>query len=108
MATRDEPFAVELTRQAEKDLSKLRGKTEERAIEALLRLEQDPFSGHRLTGTMSDVRSLEFSSIGGAYRAAYLVLVPERVCVVFMVGAHEGFYREAARRAAALRRRGKI
>ena len=108
MATRDEPFAVELTRQAEKDLSKLRGRTEERTIEALLDLEQDPFAGHRLTGTMSDVRSLEFSSVGGAYRAAYVVLVAERLCVVFMIGAHEGFYREAERRAAALRRQGKI
>jgi phage-related protein len=108
MATNDEPFAVELTRQAEKDLRKLRGKTEERAVAALLALEQDPLAGHRLTGAMSDVRSLEFSSVGGAYRAAYVVLVPERVCVVFMIGAHEGFYREAERRAVALQRQGKI
>ncbi len=108
MATKDEPFAVELTRQAEKDLRKLRGRADERALEALSGLEQDPFAGHRLTGAMSDVRSLEFSSVGGAYRAAYVVLVPERVCVVFMIGAHEGFYREAERRAAALQKQGKI
>jgi hypothetical protein len=49
-------------------------------------------------------RSLEFSLPGEAYRAAYIVLEEEQVCLVFQVGPHENFYKTAERRYAALRR----
>ena len=98
-----EPYRVRLTRQAEKDVSRLRS-LQAKALRALLALEQDPYKGHALTGSLRGVRSLEFSLPGGAYRAAYVVLEQERTCLVFLVGPHEGFYHKAERRAEALRR----
>lgn len=95
-------FSVELTRSAEKDLERLRG-LKERATRAVLRLEVDPHLGHTLTGSLRGVRSLEFSMPGGAYRAAYVILLEARTCVVFLVGPHEDFYKRAERRYAALR-----
>ncbi|MFQ5796543.1 MAG: hypothetical protein ACE5JP_16040 [Candidatus Bipolaricaulia bacterium] len=57
---------------------------------------------------MKGVRSLEFSLPGGAYRAAYMVQESEQVCLVFLIGPHEGFYKKAERRVAALRKQGEI
>lgn len=98
----NERFTVELTRQAEKDLSQLRPWTG-RAVQELLRLESDPMRGHPLKGSLRGVRALEFTlKGGGAYRAAYIVLEQERVCVVFLVGPHENIYQRAERRYDAL------
>lgn len=94
-------YAVELTRQAEKDLKDLRSHLP-RVLRALAALETDPHKGHTLKGSLRGVRSLEFSLPGGAHRAAYFVVVDERTCVVFAIGAHEGFYEVAARRYEAL------
>ena len=102
-----EPFEVQLTRQAEKDLADLRPWTEQ-AIDALLTLEQNPFHGHALMGSLKGTRSLEFSLPGGAYRAVYVVQEAQRVCLVFLVGPHEGLYQRAERRIRALRRSGAI
>lgn len=104
-----EPYRVRLTRQAEKDLSRLRS-FRDKAVRALLALEQDPYKGHTLTGSLRGARSLEFSLPGGAYRAAYVVLEEAEgpVCLVFLVGSHEGFYEKAERRMEALRRLGMI
>ena len=41
---------------------------------------------------------MEFSLKGVAYRTAYVVLEEEKVCLVFVVGPHEGFYQKAERR----------
>lgn len=101
---RGERFRVELTRSAEKDVRRLRPWTE-RAVEALARLEEDPHRGHPLAGSLRGMWSLEFSLPGGAYRAAYMVVSDERVCVVFLIGPHEGFYQRATRRAAEIERR---
>lgn len=96
-------FVVELTRQAEKDLKDLRPWTAQ-ATRQVARLGDDPYLGHTLTGGLRDCRSLEFNLRGGgAYRAVYLVLESERVCLVFLVGAHEGLYAKAERRRRALR-----
>lgn len=100
-----ERFTVRLTRTAEKDLARLRGLSG-RATRALLLLEHDPYRGHTLAGSLHGARALEFSMPGGAYRAAYIVILADHVCLVFMVGAHEGFYHQAERRYAALRRLG--
>lgn len=97
------PFELHLTRNAQKDLLRLRGLTE-RATQEVLVLKQDPYRGHLLKGSLLGVRALEFSLEGVAYRAAYVVLEQELVCLVFMVGPHEGFYQKAERRAKALRR----
>lgn len=100
-------FDVELTEAAVKDLRRLRSSME-RVTQSLASLENDPHRGHPLTGNLGGVRSLEFSLPGGAYRAAYVVLETEKVCVVFQVGPHEGFYAKAARRYTALKKSGRI
>ena len=99
------PYAVRLTRSAEKDLRGLRTH-EPRVIAALGALLLEPRKGHSLAGRLKGVRSLEFSLPGGPYRAAYLVDDTERVCRVFAIGPHENFYRLAERRLAALQRDG--
>lgn len=57
-----------------------------------------------LKGSLKGVRSLKFSINGVAYRAAYIVLKGERTCLIFMVGPHEGFYKEAERRAKSVKK----
>jgi addiction module RelE/StbE family toxin len=79
-------FEVRLTDQAQKDLKRLRPWTSQ-AASILLSLEDDPFRGHPLTGSLRGTRSLEFSlKGGGVYRAVYVVLEDERVCIVFIIG----------------------
>lgn len=92
-----EKWTIQLTKRAKKDLEDLqseRGK----ALRAILRLEQDPHTGHLLSGALRGVRSLEFSLPGGAYRAAYDLDTEKRVCLVFLIGPHENFYEKAERR----------
>lgn len=96
-------YELRLTRNAEKDLLGLRELTE-KATRELLALKQDPYKGHALKGSLRGARALEFSLKGVAYRAAYVVLEEEKVCLVFMVGPHEGFYQKAERRVKALRK----
>lgn len=106
--TRIERFEVELTDQAEKDLKRLRPWTDQ-AVQALLQLESNPHRGHTLAGSLRGARSLEFSLKGGGqYRAVYLVLDDEKVCLVFIVGPHENIYEKAERRVAALRKRRSV
>ena len=97
----NERYRVELTRQAEKDLRRLRSTLAE-ATEALLTLETDPEAGERLAGSLQGVRSLHWRVRGTEYRAAYVILEDPAVCAVFQVGARENFYREATRRREAL------
>jgi len=96
-------FDVQPTKRAEKDITGYKG-WKERVTREILQLEIDPCKGHTLTGSLSGARSLEFSLPDGAHRAAYVVIEAERVCVVFLVGAHEGFYDKAERRFKALKR----
>ena len=101
------PYQVRLSSTAVKDLNDL-GPFEAKAAGALRRLMDDPLAGHPLTGALKGLRSLEFSLPGGAYRAVYAVKPKERVCLVVIVGPHEGLYERAARRVAALRRAGEL
>jgi phage-related protein len=96
-------YELRLTRNAEKDILGLRGLTEHATIE-LLALKHDPHKGHPLQGSLRGIRALEFSLKGVAYRAAYVALVDEQVCLVFMVGPHEGFYEKAEQRVKGLRK----
>lgn len=103
----NEPWHVELTKRAEKDVRGLHPWGAQ-VLKAIAVLEDDPHHGHTLTGSLRGVRSLEFNLRGGgACRAAYVLIPEERVCVVFIVGSHEGFYDKAERRYEALRRLGE-
>lgn len=98
---------MRLSSTAVKDLKDL-GPFEAKAARALHRLMDNPLAGHPLTGELKGLRSLEFSLPGGAYRAVYAVKLKERVCLVVIVGPHEGLYEKAARRVAALRKAGEL
>lgn len=90
---------LELSPKAIKDLKKLNKPFQERTLNALLELEKEPHKGHALEGSLKGARSLEFSLPGGEYRAAYYVILDDETVYVFMIGPHEGFYKEATRRA---------
>ncbi len=93
-----ERYELEVLPKAVKDLAKLR-QNREQALRELLRLQADPMAGHALKGNLRGTRSLEFNlKGGGAYRAVYVVLDDQRICVVFIVGPHENIYKEAERR----------
>ena len=79
------------------------------ATRALARLADDPKRGHPLTANLKGCRSLEFSLRGsGQYRAVYVILDDESVCLVFIVGPHENIYDKAERRLTALRQSGDL
>lgn len=99
-------WTVEQTRAAEKDLDDLRG-LKDQAVNEILKLEHSPYLGEQKRGTLKGVRALSFTMPGGAYRAAYVIDARERVCLVFIVGPHEGFYSIAERRFRALRKQGR-
>jgi mRNA-degrading endonuclease RelE of RelBE toxin-antitoxin system len=94
---------VELTKEAEKDLKRLRPWTEQ-ALREILSLEDNPYRGHTLSGTLRGTRSLEFNLKGsGAYRAVYFITHEDAVCIVFIIGPHENLYKHASRRLATLK-----
>jgi len=107
LETSPKAYGVWLTKPAKKDRDDLRG-WEDRINDELLVLENAPYQGHSLKGSLQGIRSLEFSLAGTAYRAAYVVLEEKREIVVIMIGAHEGFYQKAQRRAEGLKRSGTI
>ncbi len=96
-------YTIRLTRNADKDLTRLRN-LRAQAAAALLQLQENPQAGHILAGSLSGVRSLAFALQGRAYRAAYVVLEEERTCLLFLVGPRENFYDKAKRRYKALQR----
>ena len=101
-------FGIQLTREAQKDLKGLRPHVE-RASRVIRGLADDPYRGHTLTGELKGTRSLEFSLPGsGVYRAVYVVIDENQICLVFIVGPHENIYDRARRRLQALQRAGRI
>ncbi|HET7036033.1 MAG TPA: type II toxin-antitoxin system RelE/ParE family toxin, partial [Thermomicrobiaceae bacterium] len=85
-------FEVRTSCAADRDLRKLR-QWEDDVESILLGLGEDLYQGELLHGSMRGVRALHFSLRGsGEYRAAYLVLVDERVVLVFMIASRENFY----------------
>lgn len=95
-------FDVQFTRQVEKDLKDLRGLAAN-AMRIIRQLEENPELGHALSESLQGARSLEFNLKGsGAHRAVYVIFPVERVCIVFIIGPHEGIYARAERRASGL------
>lgn len=100
-----ELYRVNILPKAEKDLLKLR-QYRDQATREIRKLKTDPLAGHALKGNLRSARSLEFNlKGGGAYRAVYVVLDDQRICVVFIVGSHENIYKEAERRYKAFQKR---
>jgi len=93
---------VLFTANAEKDLLNIK-KFKEFALNKIMDLKQNPLKGHTLKGSLNGVRALKFSIKRVAYRAAYIFIEEDRVCLVFMIGPHEGFYEKAQRRAKTLK-----
>ncbi len=87
---------VLLSRAAAKDLKKLDPPVYQKALDALNHLETHPLAAHRLQGSLDGVRAFGFHAAGVAYRLAYIVDADR--CLVFLIGPHEGFYAQAARR----------
>lgn len=87
---------VLLSRAAAKDLKKFDPSVYQKALDALNHLETHPLAAHRLQGSLDGVRAFGFHAAGLAYRLAYIVDADR--CLVFLIGPHEGFYAQAARR----------
>ncbi len=100
-----EQWRIVTARAARKDFAKFGSATTElRAKIAVLRT--NPDVGDRLEGALEDALSLKFSLKGmGECRVAYIKLTDNRICLLFMVGPRENFYREALRRFEAVQRR---
>ena len=98
-------YNIKLTKSASKELASLSPYIEE-ATKAILILEKTPNAGHILHGDLHNFMSLDFSLQGGGqYSAAYIIIETERVCIVFAIGPHEGFYERVKLRAKTIRKR---
>jgi len=95
-------------RLAEKDLANLSTQDARKAIDEILKLGSEPLSGRPLKGSLKPARRITSALSGGWYRAAYLHLPNEAVCIVFMIGPRGGFYEKAASRFRALRKQHEI
>jgi mRNA-degrading endonuclease RelE of RelBE toxin-antitoxin system len=105
---RTKRHTVELVREAEKDLKRLRPWTDH-VVQQLLVLEEDPFAGHPLTGVLRGCRSLEISLQGGGeHRAVYTIVEDDLVCVILIVGPHQSIYERAERRYRAWLKRAEL
>lgn len=94
-----ETYKVILDPVVQKDLKALK-RVQEQVLDAILELETNPKKGHELKANLKGIRSLEFTIKGsGQYRAAYLLIEEQKICIVFAVGPHENFYDAAAKKA---------
>ena len=110
MGTTNRRYAVQLTNAARKDLKKLRSH-KDRILEALGELETNPYAGHTLKGSLTGLRSLDFTvKGGGAFRAVYAVFDDDTVCLclIVIVGPHENIYDVGERRVSTLRAAGEL
>lgn len=105
MGEHDQRWDVQLGKGVDRDLKRFRSVMGE-LLRKLAVLEQNPDAGEELAGNLRGAYSLKFSLKGtGECRAAYLKLPDNRICLLFLVGPRENFYREAERRFEALQRR---
>lgn len=96
-------YRVEFTSRAQKDLKKLRFDLAS-ALRQISVLADDPYRGELLKGTLREARSMHFSLKGGGqYRAIYVVLDDQTVCLIFLIAARENVYAEAERRIRSIR-----
>ena len=95
---KSESYEVELTSRAKRDLKKLRPWTA-RVAEKLVSLEQAPQAGQVLSGSLEGARALKFWLPGqGQYRAIYILIEEDHVCLVFAIGPRADIYEQATRR----------
>ncbi|MGO8714392.1 MAG: type II toxin-antitoxin system RelE family toxin [Smithella sp.] len=96
-------YDVHVTKTVEKDLDDLEP-YRARVVSELLALEVEPHKGHALHGKLAGYLALEFSLPGGVCRAVYEVKRAERVCLIIIVGYHEGLYERALQRIKGMKR----
>lgn len=95
-------YEIHVTKAVEKDLDDLEP-YRARVVSELLTLEADPRKGHKLHGKLSKYHALEFSLPSGVCRAVYAVTKTKKVCLIVIVGYHEGLYERALQRIKGLR-----
>ncbi len=90
-------YEIHVTKTVEKDLNDLEP-YRAKVVNELLTLEADPHRGHALHGKLAGYLALEFSLPGGVCRAVYKVKKAEKVCLLVIVGYHEGLYERVLQR----------
>lgn len=96
-------FDLHLTTAAQKDLDGLKT-IRPVVVQELLALKEDPQKGHPLKQNLQGIQALDFTIKGsGQFRAAYIVLEADKVCLIVAIGPHENFYDLVARRAKLLK-----
>jgi len=60
-------------------------------------LEQDPFAGERLTGSLHMLYAFHFTSGQSQYRIAYSLDHPHRLVIVHLIHSRENFYEKLKR-----------
>ncbi|MBF0500030.1 MAG: type II toxin-antitoxin system RelE/ParE family toxin [Candidatus Riflebacteria bacterium] len=96
-------FDLRLTGPARKDLDSI-DEIRKAVVDEIIELKKDPKIGHSLKQNLQGAWSLDFTIKGsGQYRAAYIIIEADKVCLVFAIGPHENFYDLVSRRASQLK-----
>ena len=90
-------FQVHITPSARKEAKKLAKQAREFVVEASKTLEQNPYAGERLTGSLHMLYSFHFSAGGVQYWMAYHVDEKQKLVIVHLVQSRENFYKKLKR-----------
>jgi mRNA-degrading endonuclease RelE of RelBE toxin-antitoxin system len=90
-------YRIYITPSARKEAKRLPKHVREAAVQATRVLENDPYAGERLTGSLHMLYSLHFSNGGSQYRIAYSVDLERSLVMVHLIQARENFYEKLKR-----------
>jgi mRNA-degrading endonuclease RelE of RelBE toxin-antitoxin system len=90
-------YRIYITPSARKEAKKLPKHVREAAVQTTRVLENDPYAGERLTGSLHMLYSLHFSNGGSQYRIAYSVDQERSLVMVHLIHARENFYEKLKR-----------
>lgn len=86
-----------ISNSAKRSIKKLPLAVREELFEATAILEQDPYLGEKLSGSLSFLRSIHFSVGGVAYRAVYTVDEEKEEITFHLAGIRDNFYEKVKR-----------